>query len=343
MKKILIIGGTGFVGRMVTEILSVNSDYEVTLFNRGKRNPGIFPNVKHIEGDRMTDDIEKLKGLKFDCVIDFAGQYPTSIDNILEIFKSNIRRYIFISTCSVYDFEEAAKNSKPLTEDSVVYECTDEQRDSKDLQFYGHNKAECERVILSKDWLDAIIFRPALICGKYDPTDRFYYWLYRAKMNDKILMPESCDSLTQNTFAPDFAKLIIKAINTENHRKIYNAVTHEPVSIFGVMNTCANLLNTNPEIVTKPDSFFEENQIHPWADIAMWLGKMDFLFDMQKADEDFNVEFDSFEMAVQKTIPFYSDKDWYVPRYGMSLEKEKELINKNTAVPDPKVNPTSNQ
>jgi 2'-hydroxyisoflavone reductase len=329
MKKILIIGGTGFVGRMVTETLSVNPDYEVTLFNRGKRNSGIFPNVKHIEGDRMTDDIKKLEGLKFDCVIDFVGQYPTSIDNILEIFKGNIGRYIFISTCSVYDFEEAAKNTMPLTEDAAVYGCTDEQRDSKDLQFYGNNKAECERVILSKDWLDAIIFRPALICGKYDPTDRFYCWLYRAKMNDKILMPESCDSLTQNTFAPDFAKLIIKAINTDNHRKIYNAVTHAPVSIFDVVNTCTNLLGTNPEIVVKPDSFFEENQVQPWMDLAMWLGKMDFTFDMQKANEDFNVEFDSFETAVRKTIPFYADREWPVPRYGMSLEKEKELINKN--------------
>ncbi|MBX7046111.1 MAG: NAD-dependent epimerase/dehydratase family protein [Ignavibacteria bacterium] len=328
MKKILIIGGTGFVGRMVSETLSQDSNYELTLFNRGKRNPGIFQNVKHIQGDRLTDDIQKLSGMKFDCVIDFAGMYPTNIDNTLEVLKGNIGRYIFISTCSVYDFEKAAENNGALTEDSPVYGCTDEQKDSKDLQYYGHNKAECERVILSKDWLDAIIFRPALICGKYDPTDRFYCWLYRAKMNDKILMPESCGSLTQNTFAPDFAKLIIRAINTPQHRKVYNAVTHSPVSIFDVVKTCAKLVNTNPEIVTKPDSFFEENEIRPWMDLAMWLGKMDFLFDMKKAEEDFNVEFDSFETAVEKTIPFYSEKEWQIPKYGLSLEKEKELISK---------------
>lgn len=329
MRKILIIGGTGFVGRMLTETLSKNSDYDVTLFNRGKRNPGIFPDVKHIEGDRLTDDIKKLEGLKFDCVVDFAGQYPTSINNILEIFKGNIGRYIFISTCSVYNFEEAENYKGRIGEDFPVYGCTDEQRDSKEMQFYGHNKAECERVILSKDWLDAIILRPALICGKYDPTDRFYCWLYRAKTQDKILMPESSSSLTQNTFAPDFAHLIIKAIEADEHRKIYNVVTHEPVSIFDVVKTCSKLLNTNPEIVVKPDSFFEENEVHHWMDIAMWLGPMDFVFDTKKIMEDFKPQFHSFEESVKDTIPFYEEKGWPVPKYGLSIEKEKELLNKN--------------
>lgn len=330
MKKILIIGGTGFVGRMVTETLSVNPDYDVTLFNRGKRNPGIFPNVKHVEGDRLTDDIQKLKGMKFDCVIDFAGMYPTNIDNTLEALKGNIGRYVFISTCSVYNFEEAANHTGPIGEDDFpVYGCTDEQRDNKDMQFYGHNKAECERVILSKDWLDAIIFRPALICGKYDPTDRFYCWLYRAKTQDKILMPESASSLTQNTFAPDFAHLIIKAINADSHRKIYNVVTHDPVSIFDVVNTCTKLVDTNPEIVVKPDSFFEENEVHHWMDLAMWLGPMDFVFDMKKAHEDFKPEFHSFEQSVKDTIPFYEERGWPVPKYGLSIEREKELLAKD--------------
>ncbi len=329
MKKILIIGGTGFVGRMVSETLSKDSNYDLTLFNRGKRNPDIFPNVKHIQGDRLTDDIKKLDGLKFDCVIDFAGMYPTTIDNLLETFKGNIGRYIFISTCSVYDFETAGEFKGTIGEDFPVFGCTDEQRDSKDLQFYGHNKAECERVILSKDWLDAIIFRPALICGRYDPTDRFYCWLYRAKMNDKILMPESADALTQNTFAPDFAQLIIKAINADSHRKIYNAVTHEAVSLFDVVKTCTRLVNTNPEIVVKSDEFFEENKLQHWMDIAMWLGKLDFVFDMQKAHEDFKPQFHSFEQSVKDTIPFYEERSWPVPKYGLSIEREKELINKN--------------
>jgi len=61
MKKVLIIGGTGFVGRMVTETLSQDSSYDLTLFNRGKRNEGIFPDVKQIHGDRLTDDIKNLQ------------------------------------------------------------------------------------------------------------------------------------------------------------------------------------------------------------------------------------------------------------------------------------------
>jgi len=327
MKKILIIGGTGFVGRMVTETLSKNSDYDLTLFNRGKRNEGIFPDVKQIHGDRLTDDIKKLEGLKFDCVIDFAGQYPTNINDTLEVLKGNIGRYIFISTCSVYDFEKIEPN-EPIRIDSPVYGCTDEQKDSRDLQFYGHNKAECERVILSKDWLDAIIFRPALICGRYDPTDRFYCWLYRAKTQDKILVPESATALTQNTFAPDFAQLLIKAIDTPKHNKIYNAVTHDPVSIFDVVNTCTKLVGTNPELVIKSDEFLEKNEVHHWMDLAMWLGKFDFIFDMKGVHEDFKPEFHSFEQSVKDTIPFYEERGWPVPKYGLSLEKEKELIEK---------------
>ena len=160
----------------------------------------------------------------------------------------------------------------------------------------------------SEDWFDAIIFRPALICGKNtDRTDRFYCWLYRAKMNDKILMPESCILLTQNTFGSRFCKAHHKAINTEKSTEKFTIQLHAPVSIFDVVNTCSSLLKHKTGNSYKASSFWRESD-SSWMDIAMWLGKVDFLFDMQKA-EDFVVEFDSFDTAVGDNSILFG-KNW---------------------------------
>ena len=75
-EKILILGGTEFVGRLLVGALLQNPNYEIYLFNRGKTNPHLFPEVKKIIGDRETDDIKKIQTENWDYIIDFSSYFP---------------------------------------------------------------------------------------------------------------------------------------------------------------------------------------------------------------------------------------------------------------------------
>ena len=79
MKKLLILGGTNFIGRYLTERLLESSNYKITLFNRGCTNSHLFPEVKRIFGDRHTKDIRLLGNEKWDVVIDISCYFPNSL------------------------------------------------------------------------------------------------------------------------------------------------------------------------------------------------------------------------------------------------------------------------
>ena len=306
MKNILILGGTGFVGRILTGEL-LKTDNTVTLFNRGKRNPAIYPEAKKITGDRDTNDILQIKNNNWDTVIDFSCMFPASVERITEMLKGKIGRYIFVSTASVYPMDDAEFWHSPVKEDATILPCTPEQAADKDvLATYGQKKAECERILLSKEWLDAIIFRPGLIYGRFDPTDRFYYWLYKVNSQDKILIPDSGKDKFNATYSEDFAALIKSAINVENHRKVYNAETHDAVTLKEYIDIACRSLGKNPELINTSSEFLEENKVQPWSDLPVWLGGMNLVLDISKAQRDFPVKYHSFEDSVKGCIDYYS-------------------------------------
>ncbi len=330
--KILILGGTGFTGRILTEEL-IKSDHDITLFNRGKRNPEIFPEVKRIRGDRDSDDINKISGTTWDTVIDFSCMQPGSVEQILEILKGEIGRYIFVSTANVYPLEDA-NLKRPIHEETETLPCSEEQKSTKDLNAaYGNKKAECERILLAAEGLDAIILRPGLIYGRYDWSDRFYYWLYRARTRKEILIPEGGRSKSTNTFSEDFAKIVQEAITIERHRRVYNAVTHyPPVTIKEIIEIAAELLGTSPCPVSAPIEFLRENSVSEWIDLPMWLHGTDLIMDNTRLVEDFKTPLCTFQESVQKSIYYYDTLGWNEGKYGLRAERENELIEKLKAV-----------
>lgn len=326
--KILILGGTGFSGRILTEEL-LKTNYDITLFNRGKRNTGIFPEVKRITGDRETDDLKQISGTSWDTVIDFSGMQPGNVELVLDLLKGNIGRYIFVSTASVYPLDDA--NLKiPIHEDNETLSCSEEQKFTKDINAaYGNKKAECERILLSQDGLDVIILRPGLIYGRYDWSDRFYYWLYRAKTQNDILIPVDGKSESTNTFSEDFAKIVQESISIKKHRRVYNAVTHKPpVSIKEIVKMASKMLKTSPELVSAPIEFLRENNVAEWIDLPMWIHETDLILDNTRLFEDFNSPLCTFEESVDKSISYYDTLGWNEGKYGLRVEREKELIGK---------------
>lgn len=324
MKKILVLGGTRFVGRAIVRLLLKNPNNRITLFNRGISGSDIFQEINRIYGDRNADDIRKITSKDWDAIVDVSGLMPESIRRILKRIDGRVGRYIFVSTASHYDFDE--NNETPISEDHSIIDCTAEERLDTSMATYNQRKAECEREIAKKDSIDSIILRPSIIYGPRDYTDRLYYYLYRSKFHDEILVPNNGENYVSATYVSDFAKVVEKAINLENHRKVYNVPTIQKLSIKDIVETAASVLDRSVKLTSFDQDFLTENSIRPWADIPYFTGSNFMTFNDQKIKEDFKIPFTSLKESLSETIEFHNRKEWRKPDYGMSREKEEELL-----------------
>src|SRR5512143_824109 len=162
--RILVIGGTHFVGRHLVEA-ALARNHEVTLFNRGKSNPGLFPQLETILGDREKD-IERLNGHFWETVIDTSGYVPRLVRLSAEVLRDNVPHYVFISTVSVY--ENFGKLG--ITESDPVGKIQNETTEEITGETYGPLKALCEQAVHDINGREGtLIVRPGLIVGPHDP------------------------------------------------------------------------------------------------------------------------------------------------------------------------------
>jgi 2'-hydroxyisoflavone reductase len=128
--KVLILGGTGFIGPHFVDALTAGG-HKITLFNRGKRDPEVKPGIEQLLGDR-NGQIDALKGRDWDVVIDNSGYTPSQVKATAELLKDHVKRYIFISSIAVYaDFAKAGVDETTSSPSSR----TDHRRgDRRDLR-----------------------------------------------------------------------------------------------------------------------------------------------------------------------------------------------------------------
>ncbi len=206
-KSILVLGGTGFIGpHMVREAL--RRGHSLTLFNRGRSNNDLFPDVETIFGDR-GGDLAGLKGRQWDAVIDNSGYVPRHVANSAAVLAENVAQYLYISTISVY-----ATLSKPSDENSPLATIADESMEEVNGETYGPLKALCEkraRAAIDADRLT--ILRPTYICGPGDHTDRFTCWPVRIAKGGEMLLPGSPEHPIQIIDVRDLANFTIDCLD----------------------------------------------------------------------------------------------------------------------------------
>ena len=223
--KILIIGGTKFLGRHVVDAARKNN-HEITLFNRGtKYTDSSIPDVEQIQGDRNSD-LEKLSGRIWDAVIDTSGYLPQTVKASAEFLKDKVSQYVFISSGSVYsetskpDYDETTETAKLNAEQKEKFEKIDLNQELNGLvlgESYGALKKLCEEAAESVMPDRVLSVRAGMIVGAFDWTDRFSYWVMRVAKGGKILAPGSGESFVQLIDARDLSEWIIKMIeNGEN-------------------------------------------------------------------------------------------------------------------------------
>jgi 2'-hydroxyisoflavone reductase len=262
--RILVLGGTRFAGRAIVETALGRGD-TVTMFNRGQSNPGLFPGVETVTGDR-TADLSPLDGREFDAVIDVACYTPETARLSAEAFKDRTGRYVFVSTVSVYADQgttEAQLEDAPLAQLKPGTEDFAEN--------YGANKALCEAVVREVYGSRALIGRPGLISGPHDPTDRFPYWPRRIARGGRVLAPGDPTDLTQVIDARDLAAFLLDGIHRDR-AGVFN-LTGNPRPFGILLDLIRGATYSDADLVWIPTERLVAAGVNPETGIPMWVGE----------------------------------------------------------------------
>jgi 2'-hydroxyisoflavone reductase len=186
-KRILILGGTGFLGPATVEAAKARG-HELTLFNRGKTRPGLFPDIETLLGDRdpkIGEGLNALRRRQWDAAIDNSGNVPRIVAASAQLLAPNVKQYIYISSISAYadnSIEGQDENAKlATTPDPTVEKITD--------QTYGPLKALSEKAAQEALPGRTAVVRPGYIVGPDDPSGRFTYWPVRVDRGGEVLAP----------------------------------------------------------------------------------------------------------------------------------------------------------
>jgi 2'-hydroxyisoflavone reductase len=258
------LGGTRFAGRAIVDTALGRGD-SVTMFNRGRSNPGLFPGVETVIGDR-TADLSPLEGREFDAVIDVACYEPETARLSAEAFRDRTGRYVFVSTVSVY---ASQATTEAQLEDAPLAPLKPEPADF--VENYGANKALCEAVVREVYGDRALIGRPGLISGPHDPTDRFPYWPRRIARGGRVLVPGDPTDLTQVIDARDLAAFLLDGLH-RGRGGVFN-LTGNPRPFGILLDLIRGATYSDAELVWIDSERLVAAGVNPDEGIPLWIAE----------------------------------------------------------------------
>lgn len=262
--RLLILGGTRFIGpHFVAAALA--HGHEVTLFNRGRTNPGRVKNVESLQGDR-DGQLEALKDRQWDAVLDTSAFVPRILRLSAELLAPSVSHYVFVSSISVY-----ASFATPNDESSPLGKIADETIEKVDNDTYGPLKALCEQMAENVMPGRTTILRPGLIVGPEDNTDRFTYWPARAAHGGEVLAPGARADGIQVIDVRDLAAFTVLCIELRI-LGAYNLVSSVgQFTMGGLLDASVAAAKSDATVTWVPASFLAKHQVEGWTDMPVWI------------------------------------------------------------------------
>jgi 2'-hydroxyisoflavone reductase len=266
--KLLFLGGTRFLGRAAVES-ALERGHEVTLFTRGETNPELFPEAEKLHGDRAADPIPDGK---WDAVIDTSGNSPGEVRRSVAGLRDSVARYLFVSSVSVYaDFRNGpTEDSKRARLDA-----------GHPSESYGPLKALCEDVVVEAFPGRALIVRPGLIVGPYDPTGRFTYWPHRVSRGGEFVAPGPPSGQIQFVDARDLGAWLVDLCERQE-AGTFNAA-HPGLTWGELVDSCLRVTGADARPVWIDGDWLAQRGVEQWMELPLWLHEPD-LVGMMQAD-----------------------------------------------------------
>ena len=282
--KILIIGGTNFIGPSVVRQL-VTMGHDVTLFHRGNTKADLPENVDFIYGERsqLHDYKSEFESLSPDVVVDMICYTESEARMLMDVFKGITQRVVVISSMDVYRAygailgKESGVAEVPLTEDSALRSSLYLLKEAPKRPLNApadYEKIVVEKVVMSSE-LPGTIVRLPMVYGKNDPLNRLSPYLKRmGNRRDAIVLLDSIAKWRASYgYVENIGYAIALAVTNEKAKgRIYNVAESETLS--------------------------EEERITKIGKLAGWKGKVISL-SKEKFPPDWN-------------FPFNTEQDWFV-------------------------------
>ena len=262
--KILILGGTRFLGRHLVEA-ALARGHEVTLFNRGQTNPGLFPDVETLIGDR-DGGLEALKDRRWDRAIDTSGRLPRIVKASAELMAGAVGHYCFLSSVAVYDNRSASD----VDENEAVTQLADEGSEDV-VADYAPLKARCEQAVMAAMSGRALNVRAGLLVGPWDDTARFTYWPWRIARGGEVLAPGRPDQPVQFIHARDLADWIVR-MSEEGRTGTFNATgPNQPLTLAQFLTACRAATGGDARFTWVDEDFLLEREVISFTEMPLWL------------------------------------------------------------------------
>lgn len=328
--KILFLGGTGFLGPHTVKY-ALQRGHEVTLFNRGRTNTDLFPELETITGNRdpeIDDGLSGLEGREWDAVIDTSGYVPRITGASAELLAESVGQYLFVSTICQYDnWAEGGTNGTeerpratlddPTTEDVGTHYCA--------------LKAYCERAVEEAMPGRVTQIRPGLIVGPRDRSDRFTYWPVRIDQGGEVLAPGKPSDLTQYIDVRDLGRFMVHCLEQEL-TDTYNVIRN-PMPFGDLLTACVNTIDSDAELTWVPADFLAEHDVQPFRDVHLWADSDSPLAGSLtwSADKALSagLTVSPIEDTIRDTLAWYRslpDERQSTLRAGMSRDKEASVL-----------------
>lgn len=262
--RVLILGGTGFIGPHFVDALRTRG-HKLTLFNRGKRRPGLFPDIETLTGDR-NGQIDALAGRDWDVVIDNSGYRPREVILTADLLKDRVPHYLYVSSVSAY-----ADLSKPgIDEDHPLAKLQDPTVEEITNETYGGLKAACEQVVEQAYGKRCTIIRPSYIVGPGDSTDRFTYWPVRTARGGEMLAPGTAGDPIQFIDVRDLADFVRLCVERGIGGRYNLCNRPRSVSMGGLLETSRRVSGSDARFIWVSQRFLEAQKALESGEIPIW-------------------------------------------------------------------------
>lgn len=258
-KKLLVLGGTVFLGRHVVDA-ALAAGCEVTVLNRGNRDVPFSQPVEQLRGDR-NGDLSALHGRRFDAVLDCCGYTAEQLQRTADVLRDAVDHYVFVSTISVY---AGFAPGISYGEDAALTIATDG---------YGGGKRCAEEAIAAALPGRVTTVRPGLIVGPFDPTGRFTYWPSRMAQGGRVLAPGRPERPVQFIDARDLAAWCV-LLAVQRTAGVFHGVGPSG-SMASLLQACQQAAGVASELVWCDDATLLAEQAAPWTGLPLWLPEAD--------------------------------------------------------------------
>ncbi|MBO4209065.1 NAD-dependent epimerase/dehydratase family protein [Micromonospora echinofusca] len=269
--RLLVLGGTAFVGRAVTEEAQ-RRGWTVTTFSRG--HSGKPPaGVEGLYGDRTDpDDLRQLAGRRFDLVVDTWRDDPAAVRASTALLADTVDRYVYVSSLSVYRWPAAPGFDENAPRVTYRPPTGDDPFDA-----YAMAKTGGEQAVRETFGDRALLARTGVILGPYEYVGRLPWWLLRIARGGTVLAPGPADAPLQYVDCRDLADWLLTAGLAGRHGP-YNVLS-EPghTTMAGLLDACRTVTGSTAELVWVPGDFLLDQGVRAWSELPIWLPASDRL------------------------------------------------------------------